>query len=222
VSRRLASQGAIIIDFDIIAREVVAPGLPAYNAIRAAFGADVFNSDGSLNRQKLGKVVFDDPAQLRKLNALMQRPILFAFLRKFFLHALTAGTSRPIILDVPMLFESGFHYICDHTALVYTDEDVQLSRLQTRDSSDRESALKRIHAQRPLYLKRGLATTILDNNGSEGNLHSLVDTWYSLVQSHSRSWRRVVTRISLLSSFMFALFLVPGTYAVRWLLRKST
>ena len=137
--------GVALLDFDLIAREVVTPGHPsgALQSIRRRFGDGVLQADGSLDRAKLGAIIFGDAQARAKLNKAMQWPIW----RTFLLHAgrlFFCERRREVVLDVPLLFESKISAICSENVVVYTSPDVQKERLmkrgthrQTRRSTDR-------------------------------------------------------------------------------------
>lgn len=125
--------GVALLDFDLIAREVVAPGHPsgALQAIRRRFGDGVLQADGGLDRAKLGAIIFGDAKARANLNAAMQWPIW----RTFIMHAARlffCEGRREVVLDVPLLFESKISAICSETIVVYCTPEVQKERLIKR------------------------------------------------------------------------------------------
>jgi len=134
--------GVALLDFDLIAREVVTPGHPsgALQSIRRRFGDGVLQADGSLDRAKLGAIIFGDAQARAKLNKAMQWPIW----RTFLLHAgrlFFCEGRREVVLDVPLLFESKISAICSENIVVYTSPDVQKERLMKRGThTDRQTA----------------------------------------------------------------------------------
>ena len=130
--------GVALLDFDLIAREVVTPGHPsgALQSIRRRFGDGVLQADGSLDRAKLGAIIFGDAQARAQLNKAMQWPIW----RTFLLHAgrlFFCEGRREVVLDVPLLFESKISAICSENVVVYTSPDVQKERLMKRGTHRR-------------------------------------------------------------------------------------
>ena len=145
--------GAPIIDADAIAHRLMEPGGPLYEAYRAHFGAGVIRPDGQLDRRRIGRIAFADPAEKRWLDA----------------EAEAAG--EPVaVLDIPLLFETGWQAHVDETWLIDVPEPLQLARLEKRNHYSREEALLRIAAQMPLAKKRQLADILIDNSGTEQDL----------------------------------------------------
>ncbi len=165
VSEIFRSLGAFIIDADLIAREIVRPGLPAWKAITEAFGNEVLLPDGSINRSKLGSIVFQDFSKRSILNSIMHPGILkeAAKLRK------KIGEEHPfavVIFDAALLIESGAYEMVDLVILVYVNEELQINRLMNRDGLTREDALERINAQMPVEEKKNYADYIIDTSSS--------------------------------------------------------
>ena len=144
VSNWLLSQGYPVVDADIAARKVVEPGMPALEKIRKAFGDDVLLPDGTLDRKRLGSIIFANEEKRQTLNG--------------------EGASI-VIMDIPLLFESKLTHMVEETILVYVTKETQLKRLMERDGYMEADALARIHAQMPIDEKKELADYIVDNNG---------------------------------------------------------
>ncbi|WP_303984470.1 dephospho-CoA kinase [Niallia circulans] len=153
-----------IIDADIESRLAVEKGEPAYLKIAAHFGKGVLHSDGTLNRQKLGEIIFSNEEERRVLNSIVHPDVRRRMDEKQ-KKAVEAG-EKVVILDIPLLFENKLNHTVDRTILVYVDQDTQITRLMKRNDLSYEQALKRINAQMPLQEKLALADEVINNNGS--------------------------------------------------------
>lgn len=163
ISNWLLDQGYPLIDADIVSRQVLKDNQKLLARISETFGPAMIQADGQLNRQKLGQVVFNDPAMREKLNAIMQAPIRQEIKEQL----LQLKNSKPLVfLTVPLLFEEHYEDMCDAVIVVKVDADAQLSRLQERDNLDRQAALDRIKSQMPLEEKIARADFVIDNNGT--------------------------------------------------------
>ena len=164
VSRQLAELGCRLVDADVLAREVVAPGEPVWRAIVAEFGRDVLGPDGQLDRKRLGALVFADPAR-RKVLETITHPAIMAR-RQAILEAWTAeGFDGVVVLDIPLLIEVGAAANVDRVVLVYAEREVQLERLMDRDRLDRAEAERRVASQMPLTEKVRHAHFVIDSSG---------------------------------------------------------
>ena len=163
VSNWLISQGYPVVDADIAARKVVEPGMPALREITEAFGRDILLEDGTLDRKKLGAIIFSDEEKRQTLNAIVH-PAVREWMRQETERAFSEGASV-VIMDIPLLFESKLTHMVEETVLVYVSMETQLKRLMDRDGYSEADALARIHAQMPIDDKRKLADYIIDNNG---------------------------------------------------------
>lgn len=164
VSALLRQAGFPIVDADIVAREVVEPGTPTLEKIKLAFGPGIIDN-GVLDRRKLGQIVFEDGAQLKKLNDIMQPAISSAMADKINFWRLQ---NVPIlVLDVPLLFERDYdkNKLVDKIIVVTASEEIQLSRLENRDQLSNMEARNRVKAQLPMSQKIARADYIIDNNG---------------------------------------------------------
>lgn len=164
VSSFFRQKGAAVLDADRIARELSEPGGKLHAEYVRHFGAEVLQSDGTLDRRRIGQIVFSDPQQKQWLDAVSHPAIRAELLRK--LAQKRNEKQRLILLDIPLLFESGWDKMADKTCLVYVDESVQLQRLMKRDGYTRREAQDRIAAQMPLEEKKKRADYLIDNNGS--------------------------------------------------------
>lgn len=162
VSAYLRELGAQIIDADQIARRVVQPGGAALREIVAEFGDSLLNSDGTLNRKELGRIVFSDPAKLERLNRITH-PRILAEMEMLLEKCRMCGAGRVIVLDVPLLFEVGLDRLVDEVWVVAVDYSTQLERLMKRDNLSEEEARRRIAAQIPMDEKIRRADRVIDN-----------------------------------------------------------
>lgn len=173
VSRRLDELGAVIVDADAIAREVVEPGEPALEQIRERFGAEVFAADGSLDRPALGRVVFGDPDALAALEGITH-PAIWTRTAERFAEAEAAGA--PVgVHDMPLLVEKEMAGEYHLVAVVDTDEEVRVQRLVDSRGMPEDEARSRIAAQATDAQRRAVADVLLDNNGSPEALVAAVD-----------------------------------------------
>jgi len=167
VSRMLEARGAAIVDADRIARDVVSPGRPALLDIRETFGDDVIGADGSLDRKRLGAIVFGDEAARKKLEAITH-PRIRAEMKRQIEEWNAKEPGRLVVVDIPLLFESRLDrmFAFEDILVVYVPREVQLERLMARDGMSREDAERRIDAQLPIEEKRRLADVVIDNSGT--------------------------------------------------------
>lgn len=147
-----------------------------YRRILSAFGPGVLHGDGSINREALAALVFADAAQRRRLNAAVHPAVAAALACSILGHWLACAPA--LVVDMPLLFESGFAALCSPRVVVACSPAVQLARLTRRDSLDPAAAAARVAAQMPLEAKRRLADVVLENDGGVGELaaqvHALV------------------------------------------------
>jgi dephospho-CoA kinase len=162
VSEILARLGAVLVDADQLAREVVAPGEPALAAVVREFG-EVRQPDGALDRKKLAAIVFADPSRRKRLEAILHPAIRARFDAR--LDALTReGFEGIVVFDAPVMIESGGYKNMDRLIVVVTDEATQRARLVARDA-DAADGERRIASQMPLAEKATLADYVIDNTG---------------------------------------------------------
>jgi dephospho-CoA kinase len=174
VAAMLAGMGAHIVDTDLIAREVVEPGRPALADIEHCFGREVINADGTLNRETLRDLIIRDPDKRAKLNA-VTHPRINAIVMERILSFSRLNDGMPIIIDVPLLYESGWDRFFPEAILVYTPVPVQVERLMARDRLDRKTAELTIAAQMSIEDKKGRARYVIDNSGSLEDTRKLVE-----------------------------------------------
>ena len=164
------------VDADVVARQVVEPHTPGLEAVVAAFGKDIVRNDGTLNREKLGAIVFRDEDKRHQLNTILHT---YIYEKMMDLTAeYEAKGYETIIYDIPLLIETGWVTMMDEIWLVYVDYDVQLARLMERNGYTQEQAKARIDSQMPLADKKKYAQVIIDNNSSERDLYEqLNELW---------------------------------------------
>lgn len=163
VAQLFAERGAAIVDTDLIAREVVAPGERGLEAIREAFGDGVLGADGSLDRRKLRARVFADPAARRRLEALLHPLIRARTLER--IAALDAAPSAPYtIVVVPLLVETNFRPLVDRVLVVDCPVEVQLARLTARDAMTIDDARAMLRAQIDRATRLAAADDVLDTS----------------------------------------------------------
>ncbi|MFI8366452.1 dephospho-CoA kinase [Streptomyces sp. NPDC085466] len=179
VSRLLVSYGAVLIDADRIAREVVEPGTPGLAAVVDAFGTDVLTADGTLDRPKLGSIVFADPERLAALNAIVH-PLVGA--RSAELES-AAGPGDVVIHDVPLLTENGLAPLYDLVVVVDASPETQLDRLVRLRGMTEEEARARMAAQAGRAARREIADLVIDNDGPLDALEPQVrKVWHELAR----------------------------------------
>jgi len=176
VAAMLADHGAAVIDADVLAREVVRPGEPALAEITARFGTGVINPDGTLDRERLGAIVFADADARRDLERITH-PRIAALMQQGIAEATALG-APVIILDIPLLFERDLERTVDGVLLVHAPVAMQMERLASRDHLSSDAARERIASQLPIDEKRTRATWIIDNSGDVDSTRRQVDAWW--------------------------------------------
>jgi dephospho-CoA kinase len=188
VSRQLAELGCRLVDADVLAREVVAPGEPAWRAIVEAFGSDVARPDGQLARKRLGALVFADPARRKELEAITHPAIMARRQATLDLWA-AEGFDGLVVLDIPLLIEVGAAAHVDRVVLVYAEPEVQLTRLMGRDGFDRAEAARRVASQMPLVEKVRHAHFVIDNAGEPDETAAQVRAVHAALLAEHRARR---------------------------------
>jgi dephospho-CoA kinase len=170
VARRLAEHGAVVVDADVIAREVVAPGTPGLAEVVREFGAGVLAPDGSLDRGRLGSVVFGDADARRRLESIIH-PLVRARRARV---VADAPPGAVVVEDVPLLVETGLQGDYDVVIVVDAPDELRLERLAARGTS-RDDAERRIAAQAPRADRLAAADVVIDNGGPLDRLDRQVD-----------------------------------------------
>lgn len=181
VAQMLSQKGALIIDADQLAREVVQPGKPAWVGIVNWLGEEVLLEDGSLDRSKIGARVFRDESARQQLNALTHPRVRALFLTQS--RELAQSYPQKIqVWDIPLLFETGMENLVDYVVVVASREEKQIMRLLERNGLAREEALRRINAQMDLWKKVEAADFVLDNDSTRESLQAQVDQLWEKLQ----------------------------------------
>lgn len=179
VSRRLAARGAVIIDADAVAREVVAPGTAGLAQVVAAFGPSVLGPDGALDRPRLGEIVFADPGMRAKLNAIVHPLVSQRMLQLE--QAAPAGSV--VVHDVPLLTENGLAPLYDVVVVVDVPAEVQLDRLTRLRGMPADQARARLDAQASRADRLAVADVVVDNSGPLAELDRQVGAlWAELTR----------------------------------------
>ncbi|MGI8336186.1 dephospho-CoA kinase [Actinomadura scrupuli] len=179
VSRRLVSRGVVLIDADAIAREVVRPGTPGLAAIVREFGDGVLLPDGTLDRPKLGGIVFGDPERLARLNAITH-PLIGRRSQELFD---SAPEDAIVVYDMPLLTEGNLASLHDVVIVVDVPEETQIARLVADRGMTEADARARIAAQATREQRLAIADHVIDNSGSFEDLDAQVEVvWADLVR----------------------------------------
>ena len=180
VAKLYRSLGVKTVDADAISRELTAPGGDALPPLRRAFGDGVFAEDGTLDRAALGRLAFADPSALERLNAIMH-PMITERVQARLAAYREAGESA-VLLDVPLLFETGMDRLADAVICVTAPEEVRIRRVCDRDQLTRADAESRIRSQNPSALTESLADYVLTTNAP-----------YALTRRRALAlWRRIL------------------------------
>lgn len=182
VSSMLSIHPIHLIDADLVARDVVAPGQPALDEIRARFGEQVLLPNGALDRARLGKIVFSDRGQRQELNRIIHPYILAEENAR--LAAIKATDAQAVVvIDAALLIEAKAYERVDRIVVVWVDQATQLDRLMNRDGLDRDEAVQRIDSQMPLDEKLTYADFVIDNRADLEHTRAQVEQlWAELLQ----------------------------------------
>ena len=173
VTGMLRERGIPVIDADQIAREVVEPGKPAYEAIVRHFGREILQPDKTIDRKRLGEIVFSDESERQKLNAIVHPEVRRVMLMEA--KAAEQNGAPVVFMDIPLLFESRLQHMVEKVAVVYAPPEMQLARMLERDELDEEQAQKRLRAQLPIDQKKQEADFLIDNSGTREETARQVD-----------------------------------------------
>lgn len=183
VARWLAELGAVVVDADVLAREVVAPGTAGLAEVVAEFGEGVLHPDGSLDRPKLGEIVFADPSARKRLEAIIH-PKVRARAAEIERAAPPDGV---VVHDIPLLVETGQTDRFDVVVVVDVPEDVQVERLTAMRGMSEPDARARIGAQATRDQRLAAATYVLDNSGTLERLREQVEHLWTTLQARASS-----------------------------------
>ncbi|MDH6180938.1 dephospho-CoA kinase [Microbacteriaceae bacterium SG_E_30_P1] len=187
VAARLAELGAVLVDADVLAREVVEPGSPALAAIADAFGPSVIATDGSLDRAALGAIVFSDDSSRELLNSITH-PAVWNLAEERFARADEADPSAVVVYDVPLLAERSSHrpFAFDRIVVVEAPEETRIARMIRDRGMTRAEALARIAAQATDEQRRALADLVIDNGGSREHTLEQVDALWGTLKAAAK------------------------------------
>ena len=169
-AKHFAALGAVVIDTDQLAREVLGPGSPGLKEVVEAFGKQYLHEDGSLDRRALRHTIFSDPAARQRLDAITH-PRIIALLQE----KLASLSNEPyVIVEIPLLSESGLAGAMDRILVVDAPEDAQIKRLMIRDNESRQEAEAALKAQATRQARRALADDIIENDVTLENLKTRI------------------------------------------------
>lgn len=177
-ARLFAQSGAVLIDADSVARQVVMPGSSCLERIADAFGREILDSRGALDREQLGRVVFADTEKRKALEAILH-PVILAAMFSAIENLRNQGYGGIVVSDMPLLFECGVQDQFDKIVLVYAEPSTQQQRLVARNGLSPDAALQRLSAQMPIAEKRKFADFIIENTGSLAVLEERVAAVWS-------------------------------------------
>ncbi len=165
VARIFADFGVPVIDVDALARVVVEPGSRGLTRVAEAFGTEVLRSDGTLDREALGKKIFAAPALRTRLEGILH-PLIEQEMNRRIAALEQEGKHAMVLVDIPLLFEAGWESKVDCIVLVYASPEVQLERVRLRDGMPLEEARRRLAAQMPIQNKVARSHYVIRNDGS--------------------------------------------------------
>lgn len=174
----------MVIDADVLARQVVEPGKPAWREIVKAFGKDILNPDRTIDRHRLGAIVFCSPAKRKQLERIIH-PRVAREQQRLTREGTRKNPQAIVIYDVPLLFEAGIDKRVDITIVVTADRETQIARLKKRNGLSRAEALRRIKSQMPLAKKHRLADYVLDGTSKRTDLFRQIKALHKQLQTAS-------------------------------------
>ncbi len=181
VAKIFQQLGAIIIDADMIARQMVLPGRKSWKMIIKNFGKEILNENNEIDRKKMADIVFSDNRKLKLLNSITHPEIINNIKKKIKEIKNNSENERICIIDIPLLFETKTDNIMDKIIVVYLDWEQQLTRLKTRNGLNNDEAIKRIESQMPMQDKIKLADYVIDNSKSiENTKEQVIKLWKEL------------------------------------------
>ncbi len=184
VSQVFKELGAYIIDADKVAHQIVEPGNPAWRDVITRFGANILNSDSTINREMLGDMVFGNPELLDDLNKITHPRVMERF--KDELQCIkTNNPDAIVIMEVPLLYETHLERLCDLVIVVWVDREIQIMRLMARDNISREAAIKRIDSQMDLDEKAKKADFVIDNRKTKEETLEIATKYYNEINNNS-------------------------------------
>ncbi len=184
IAERLQELGADVIDADQIARDVVKPNSFGLKEIINQFGSNLLTPAGELDRQKMGNLIFNNPTARTKLEAILH-PLIEKEIKSQIQQYKKNNATLALIIEVPLLIETGMNHLVDEIWLVTIDPDIQIKRLQARNNLTLEQAMARIKAQMPQGQKIPYATKIIDNSYTPEKTKAQVDAlWHTFIHKN--------------------------------------
>jgi dephospho-CoA kinase len=177
VAQRLADLGAVIIDGDQIAHALMEPHQPTWEDIVNHFGRDILHPDQTIDRIKLGKLVFNDPQAMKVLNQISRQRIV-EHIKEDMQKTRRDHPEAVMVLDIPLLYEAHLDELVDQVWVVWINRETQIERLMERDRLSREEAEHRIESQLSLDEKAARAAIVIDNSGSIAATQALAAQYY--------------------------------------------
>ena len=186
VSTIFKQQGIAVVDADIGAREVVKPGTIGLKKIVKTFGKEILFSDGTLDRKKLGEIIFSDPFKRQKLEELLS-DLIYKWIIAEKQRQIVAG-QKMIVLDIPLLFEGKYEKEVDKIIVVALTKQKQVERIMKRDNITKKQANKKIKSQQSITSKILRADYVIDNNGTRENTEIQVLNWLNSIEASTPSF----------------------------------
>ena len=184
-SRILGVLGAVVIDADRVGHEAYTPHTPAWQEVVAAFGEAVLQADGSIDRKKLGAIVFNDPGARVRLNTIMH-PRMYDMIKAKIGDAQRAG-AEVVVVEAALLIEAGWTSLVDEVWVVHSPEELAVQRVRSRNNLPEEEIRRRIRSQLPFEERAKHAQVIIDNVGTiEALRQEVAEQWSRRVKGKSR------------------------------------
>lgn len=182
VSKRLAQLGAEIIDTDQVARDVLAPGSPGLERVAREFGSGVLNQSGELDRAVMAALVFKNPEARKRLEAIVHPDVRRVVAGRIADYRAGRGSAPVLVVEVPLLIESGMHSMVDEIWVVTVHREAQVKRVMARSGLSGAEVIDRINAQMPQEEKCRYADRIIDNSGAvEQTIRQIDSIWHELL-----------------------------------------
>ncbi len=188
VAKVLKDLGAHLIDADKIVHELLEPGQQAWGEVLAYFGTGIELPGGTIDRRKLGDIVFGDPGKRAWLNRCLH-PKVFEVFTTQIRHLSSRQPDVIVVFDAALLIETGYHKKMDKVIVVYADEEQQLKRLMERDRFTHDQAMARIRSQMPLGEKRPHADYVIENTGNREETERQTREIFELLKRNTKEQR---------------------------------
>lgn len=183
----LAELGAEVMDADRVAREVVAPGTPALEKIVGEFGSGILDEKGELDRAAMASIVFKDPGARSRLENIIHPEVFSVIGRRISEYREGRGAAPALVVEVPLLIESGMNRMMDETWVLVVDPREQVKRVMARSGLSREEVLERLKAQMPQEEKARYADRVIDNSGPVEDTIKQVKQAWDVIMKEKRS-----------------------------------